>query len=59
MTDRSTSIRRLVDDHHTAVRLDAVTEQKVTRAFAHESRRRPRPPRAGRTHDQDALRRPR
>lgn len=55
MADRSTSIRRLVLETRTGTDLDTVAEQLVTRALAHESRRRPRPrPRPARAHDTDA-----
>lgn len=43
MTDRTTTIRRLVLDTRTATDVDTVAEQHVTRALAHESRRRNRP----------------
>ncbi len=43
MTDRTTTIRRLVLETRTATDLDTAAEQHVTRALAHESRRRNRP----------------
>lgn len=53
MSDRTTSIRHLIVETRTGTDVDTLTEQLVTRALAHESRRRPQP-RQSRAHDNDA-----
>jgi hypothetical protein len=61
MSDRSGSIRALLRDNDSANRIDALVEQHLTQALAHESRRtrRDAPRRGVRAPDHDTGRRTR